>query len=182
MKRVYVINGPAGTGKDTFIGLVRTLLNGQRDVLTFSSVDEVKLYLINNENWDGVTKDSYWRLRMHEVKKQMVADGDRPTQYMIERIAEAPENSIIFLHIREAEEILKLKALLDQLRTIHLDREGVERYSNPADANTLTLEYDHYIRNDGTLDDFAEVARQFILRDLVEELSEGEQTTFSDLR
>ncbi len=182
MKKVYVINGPAGTGKDTFIHIFGELLAGKLHVATYSAVDEVKQYLREQEDWDGVTKDAYWRNRMYEVKMQMVADNDRPTRYLLESVYNAPDDSVIFLHIREPQEILKVLAALPEAETIHLDSERVARFDNPADAQTNDFIYTHYLRNDGTVDEFIEAVRQFILaNEAYKNLGLGEQIGFGDV-
>jgi guanylate kinase len=168
MKRVFVINGPATSGKDTFIEIVRRFLSSIFPVLSFSAVDEVKQDLKEKEGWDGVTKDAYWRLRMHAVKMEMVADNNRPTRYLLESIQAAPDNSVIFLHIREAGEIEKLLAEFPEAKTIHLTRETQEVFDNPADALTLEFMYDFYINNHGSLDDLAELVRKFIITEITE--------------
>ncbi|MDZ4840106.1 MAG: hypothetical protein SGJ04_08880 [Bacteroidota bacterium] len=182
MKKVYIINGPAGTGKDTFINICRLFLSGNLNVVTYSAVDEVKQHLKDNENWDGVTKDSYWRLRMYEVKMQMVADNDRPTRYLIESVENTPDDSIVFLHIREPDEIVKLLRLYPDAQTIHMDREGVERFVNPADALTQTIEYNFYLLNNGGLEELAEQVRAFILENVGEGLISGEQLDFGSFQ
>jgi len=183
MKKVYVINGPAGTGKDTLIYIFRQFTSGALNVRTFSAVDEVKRYLIEHEGWDGITKDAFWRNRMYEVKMEMVANGDRPTTYLYESAYATPDNSVVFLHIREPQEIVKILRRIPEAETIHLDSTRVERFDNPADSQTSEFEYNHYLRNDGSLEDFIEVVRQFILsQEAYRNLGLGEQMTFGEVK
>lgn len=181
MKKVFVINGPARSGKDTLIEMCRELLTGRINVATYSSVDEVKQYLREFEQWDGVTKDDYWRYRMFDVKQDMVRDNDRPTRYLVERIADTPDNSIVFLHIREPEEILKLLALFPDAFTIHVERINVEQFANRADQETRRIPYNFYIDNNGTLDDFLQSVRHFV-REVVLDGSELDEEIRFDLK
>ncbi|CAG1771985.1 hypothetical protein BAC3_02232 [uncultured bacterium] len=183
MKRVFVINGAAGTGKDTFINLTRELFAGNVNVATYSSVDEVKQWLKDNEGWDGITKDASIRFRMHEIKQMMVADNNRPTRYLLEKIAQTEDNSIVFLHIREPEEIAKLLQEYPEAQTIHIDREGIERFDNPADSRTAQFIYDYYVTNPGNdIEQFREVVRQFILQNLNDLIGEQEQMDLGDFK
>lgn len=166
MKKVYVINGIAAVGKDTFILLCKELLKGKMNVSTFSSVDEVKQHLKENENWDGVTKDAYWRIRMYEVKQQMVADNDRPTRYLVESAEKTPDNSLIFFHIRELDEIQKLLKLYPDARTIHITRNNIEVIETPVDAKPIDFNYDFTIDNSDSLEAFTEKARDFLIKEL----------------
>lgn len=182
MKKVFVINGPARTGKDTFINICRQLLANRMGVFTFSAVDEVKEYLKVEEGWDGVTKDAYWRLRMYEVKMRMVAENDRPTRYLVEGIETSPDNSVVFLHIREPEEIVKLLQHYPEAMTIHLSSEGVDLYENPADSNTQLIDYNFYLFNEGTIDEFVEIVRVFIRQELLEGEELTEEIDFGELK
>lgn len=178
MKKVFVINGIAGVGKDTFILLCRELLKGKFNVATYSSVDEVKQYLKDNENWDGITKDAYWRIRMYEVKKQMIEDNNRPTRYLVESANNTPDNSLIFFHIRELDEIQKLLKLYPEAKTIHIVRNNIEIIDTPVDAKPIELEYDFTIDNSGSLDDYMDAAREFVIRQL-ENLIETEEQSLN---
>lgn len=182
MKRVYIINGHAGSGKDTFILVCRQFLSGIYDVLTYSAVDEVKRFLIEEEGWDGVTKDAYWRNRMYEVKMEMVKDGDRPTRYLLSSIEGAPSSSLIFLHIREPEEITKLLQLFPDARTLHIHRENVGSFDNPADANTRNFEYTYYLDNSGSIEDLTQTVREFLKAELSEIAMDSEQLDFGDFK
>lgn len=166
MKKVYVINGIAAVGKDTFILLCKDLLKGKMNVSTYSSVDEVKQHLKDKERWDGVTKDAYWRIRMFEVKKEMIANNDRPTRYLVESAEKTEDNSLIFFHIRELEEIQKLLRLYPDARTIHITRNNIEIIDTPVDAKPIEFNYDFTIDNSDTLEAFTEKARDFLIKEL----------------
>ena len=142
MKQIFIINGPAGVGKDTFINLCRESLKDYGiEVFSFSSVDEVKEILKRDHGWDGVTKDSYWRNRMVELKQQMIEDGDRPTHFLLERINEV-DQGLVFLHIREPEEMQKIIRLNTDIQTIHVERPQAEIFDNSSDA--ATKKFKHY--------------------------------------
>lgn len=178
MKKVYVINGIAGVGKDTFVILCRDLLKGLFNVATYSSVDEVKQYLKEKEDWDGITKDAYWRIRMYEVKKKMIEDNNRPTRYLVESADNTPDNSIIFFHIRELEEIEKLLKLYPSAKTIHIIRNNVEVINTPVDAEPIKFAYDFTIDNSSTLEDFNLKAKDFLLTELTDYIQDN-QLSFS---
>jgi hypothetical protein len=69
---------------------------------------------------------------------------------------------MMFVHIREIDEIKKVKERV-ALKTILVTSTRVEKItSNSSDANVENYEYDYYIKNDGTLDELRETAKEFV--------------------
>lgn len=80
MKKVIVINGAGGSGKDLFVTLVERNLPGQ--VFNFSSIDPIK-EILKTQGWDGMDKSDEWRIKMVNLKKELVAKDDTPTRHLI---------------------------------------------------------------------------------------------------
>jgi hypothetical protein len=168
--KVVIINGFGGSGKDTFVKICASLL-GSTSVLNVSSVDPAKAILREKHGWDGVDKSENWRSLLVQIKQEQIADGDIPTNYVVERV----RNSIaklVFIHIREAIEIGKcitrLEALgisttRDNLRILLIKRPNIEVPNNTADKSVEEFEgYTDTIDNSMGLKELAIIALNFL--------------------
>ncbi len=149
MKKIIIINGPATSGKGTFIKTTRLFMQQHSiPVYSFSSIFPSKMRLIQEGLWDGKSeKTKEARDLMIAYKKQSILEGDQPTKYLIQKIKETSEEGLIFVHIREAEEIEKfIKVTKEELGilplTMHLDRTTKDKYDTSAENGTR--EYKNY--------------------------------------
>ena len=68
----------------------------------------------------------------------------------------------LFIHIREIDEIIKAKKMLNA-KTLLIKNPRVELItSNNSDGNVYNYNYDFVIENDGTLEDLKDKAKQFL--------------------
>lgn len=83
---------------------------------------------------------------------------DHSTNYMVGSIAKFKPPFVGFFHIREPEEILSFKNIIEKtptkIFTILIERKTSEKFSNDADKNVENFQYDYIIENNGTLWDF----------------------------
>ena len=106
--------------------------------------------------WDG-RKDDRSRRFLSDLKKLTVDYNDFPTVWATERYSEflLSEYEILFVHIREAEEIAKfVKATDGAARTLLIrggDRMKKASYGNVSDDLVENYNYDYYFVNDKTL-------------------------------
>lgn len=159
-KRIVIINGSGGVGKDTFVELCGKFV----EVKNISSVDKVKEAARILVNWNG-EKDDKTRKLLVDLKQLSIDYNDYPMTY-IKQEADSffgnEKQKIMFIHIREISEIEKIKKML-QARTLLITSSRVEKIvTNNSDANVEQYEYDTYISNDGTLDELKEKAKQFV--------------------
>ena len=158
-KNIIIINGTGGAGKDTFVSFCSEFVK----VLNVSSVDKVKEAAKILVGWNG-EKDEVSRKLLVDLKKLSVDYNDAPTKY-IKSMADNFKNSdeeLMFVHIREAEEIEKTKKLLNA-KTLLITNPRVQLItSNDSDGKVNEYKYDYYISNDGTLEDLKYKAKQFI--------------------
>ena len=152
MKKVaIVINGAGGVGKDTLCDLAAKHFK----VRNISSVDPIK-DIAKMCGWDG-TKDDRSRRFLSDLKKLTVDYNDFPTVWASARYREflSSEYEILFVHIREAEEIAKfVKATDGAARTLLIrggDRMKKSSYGNVSDDLVENYNYDYYFVNDKTL-------------------------------
>ncbi len=158
-KQVMIINGTGGSGKDTFV----QYCSKYAKVINISSVDKVKEAATILVGWKG-EKDEKSRKLLVDLKKLSIDYNDAPLKY-IEKQYNAFLNSqaeYLFIHIREIDEIKKVKKLLNA-KTLLVTNPRVKLITtNSSDANVYKYEYDYYIENDGTLEDLERKAKEFI--------------------
>jgi hypothetical protein len=166
-KKVIIINGPGGVGKDFFVSLVKEFYETpEYRIENVSSIDPVKRALRKHFGWDGETKNDEWRRKMVELHQKYIS-YNLPLQYLIRRINQV-EHGLIFLHIREPEEIQKIKERISEAITTHMSRNQVITPDTTADKYTRNYDYDYYIRNNGDEIDLEILVEIFFENDLKE--------------
>lgn len=166
-KQIFVINGFGGVGKDTFVELVSAELNDRlkrfHTVVNFSSVDRVK----------EIAKEIGWKGKKSEKDRKFLSDlksltkdyCDMPFQSMknkAENFQKSDKEKILFLHIREPEEIERAVKEFGA-KTILITRNDVEHIvSNESDKNVFNYDYDFVINNNGTIEDLKDKVDNFI--------------------
>lgn len=158
-KNIIIINGSGGVGKDTFVNICSKF----RKVLNISTIDKAKEAARILVDWNG-EKDEKYRKLLVDLKKLSIDYNDSPTKYISKKAEEFmdSDNEIMFIHIREAEEINKAKRLLGA-KTLLITNPHVKIItSNDSDKKVNQYEYDYYIDNDGTIEDLSNKALEFI--------------------
>lgn len=158
-KRVIIINGVGGSGKDTFAELCAK----HAKVMNISSVDKVKEAAKILVGWNG-EKDEKSRKLLVDLKKLSIDYNDYPTEYILKqnKIFLESEANFLFIHIREISEIEKIKQLLNAETLLIVNPRVPEITSNTSDANVAKYTYEHTIYNDGTFDELEQKAIKFI--------------------
>lgn len=166
-KHIFIINGSGGVGKDTFVDLVSVELNNIfkkfHTVINFSSVDKVK-EIAKLIGWNG-GKSEKDRKFLSDLKILTSNYCDMPFESMKDKVSEFlndEESSLLFLHIREPEEISRAVKEFEA-KTILVIRDSVNHItSNMADKNVFNYEYDFVIENNGNIKELGEKAKEFI--------------------
>lgn len=161
MKKVYITNGSAQNGKDTFTELLSKYIS----VFKYSSIDLVK------EMFEVVGVDKH---KKTEKKRKLWSGGkdllteydDIPFKDITSIVADFKNNlidaEILLIDIREPEEIARAVKTFGA-ETILIRNPRVKKIeSNHADANVENYEYDYIIENDGTLEQLNKVAKLFV--------------------
>lgn len=166
-KQIFVINGFGGVGKDTFVELVSLGLNDRlkrfHTVVNFSSVDKVKEIAIEI-GWDGrkTEKDRKFLSDLKSLTKNYCDMPFKSIKNRIEDFTKSDKGNVLFLHIREPEEI---KRVVDEFgaKSILVVRNSVTHIvSNTSDKNVFDYNYDFVIENNGTIEELEEKVKQFI--------------------
>jgi len=156
-KKIIIINGTGGSGKDTFIEFVRKFAK----VTNFSSVDKVK-EIATLIGWDG-KKTEKDRKFLSDLKKLTTEYNDMAFNSIKNAVEsfKTSENELMFIHIREPEEI-KTAAEAFGAKTLLMKKVGLSNItSNYSDANVENYDYDFYVENT-TLEELNEKALEFV--------------------
>lgn len=190
--KVVIINGKPQSGKDTFCKYAQGYCDDDEsaNTLIISSVDPLK-EMLAQLGWDGTKTDEIRDMLMC-MKQLWVQNQDGPTMFLFNNILEfhkacTGEDNIVFVHIREPEEIKKLVNALTGFESMGIDvisllviREGGEDTPNQptgtrrSDDEALinSYEYDVTINNDGDLIKLQELAAEFVDKLLEDEYNE----------
>lgn len=180
--KVVIINGKPQSGKDTFCKYAQGYCDDDEsaNTLIISSVDPLK-EMLTQLGWDG-TKTDKIRDMLMDMKQLWAQNQDGPTMFLFNNILEfhkacTGEDNIVFVHIREPEEIKKLVNALTGFESMGIDvisllviREGGEDTPNqPAETRRSddealinSYEYDVTINNDEDLIKLQELAAEFV--------------------
>ena len=151
-KTVIVINGAGGVGKDTLCDLAAKHFK----VKNISSITPIKM-IAKECGWGG-EKDDKARKFLSDLKRTLVEYNDYPTTWALGEYNEflTTDEEVMFVHIREAEEIKKLVERTGGAAKTLLVRGGDRMkktdYGNASDDLVEAYSYDFYYVNDKTLD------------------------------
>lgn len=157
MKKIVVINGTGGCGKDTFV----EFCSKYASVYNFSSIDKVK-EVAKVIGWTGSKSDKD-RKFLSDLKKLTTEYNDMAFNSIIDAVNKFNSGSddIMFIHIREPEEI---KRVVDKFGALSLliKRENQSKItSNYSDASVDNYNYDYVIINT-TLEKYENEAKKFV--------------------
>ncbi len=146
-KTVLVINGRGGVGKDTLCAFASRVFS----VRNVSSITPVK-ELAARCGWQG-EKDDRARKFLSDLKAVLIAYNDYPTVWATAQYRDflAGDEEVMFLHIREGEEIAKfVRATGGEAKTLLVRRAGLHpgAYGNVSDDCVEEYPYDYYYDND----------------------------------
>jgi len=163
MRKIIVINGAGASGKDEVFEITKKLIDGKYVVVNISSVTAVKLKAMSF-GWNGKKDDKSRRL-LSDLKDAWTRYNDGPFKDIKQYIQHfhTSKNFLIFVHIRECEEIKKIIDYYGNLVvTLLIRRPNTEKFNNHADSDVENYPYDYIIENNGTLDDLKENVKIFL--------------------
>lgn len=167
-KKIYIINGSGGVGKDSWVEFVSIHLNDIfkrfNTVINFSSVDKVK-EIAKEIGWNG-EKTERDRKFLSDLKILTSDYCDMPFKSMKEKVdyfmSDDCKSIALFLHIREPEEIERAKKEFNA-ETLLIRRDSIKHITtNMADKNVYDYKYDYEINNHGILEDLCNKAKEFV--------------------
>lgn len=159
-KYIFVTNGMARSGKDTFA----TLMNEFVPTKKYSSIDYIK-EIAKLCGWNG-QKDEKSRKFLSDLKVLTTEYNNLPFHKIQEQIINFYSDNnynILLIDIREPKEIKRLCDTYGSVKTILIRRNSVKNItSNMADAGVFDYDYDFVIENNGTIDELKNTIRNFI--------------------
>lgn len=157
--KVIVINGMPRSGKDTFVSFASKYAT----TTNFSSVDFVK-DVARFAGWSG-EKDPKSRLFLSKLKELLTEYDDIPYKKIAEEICwfkNQPEQELLFVHIREPEEIARIVRDFGAMTVLVKRANNQQIVSNDSDKYTESYNYDFVLNNDSDLDALDAKARGFV--------------------
>lgn len=151
-KTVIVINGAGGVGKDTLCDLAAKHFK----VKNISSITPIK-NIAKDCGWGG-EKDDKARKFLSDLKRTLVEYNDYPTTWAIGEYNDflSSDEEVMFVHIREAQEIEKfVKRTNGSAKTLLVrggERMKKTAYGNASDDLVEAYNYDFYYVNEKALD------------------------------
>jgi DNA-binding Lrp family transcriptional regulator len=168
--KIVIINGKGTSGKDEVVKITRNILKFRNHVFNLSSVDKIKesagILGYNGE------KDNKARKFLSDLKKISIEFNDYPNTSIVNEIKEKRrwekphENYIVFVHIREIEEIQKFIYQIQKLRidfSTLLIKRNIEDFGNYSDDNVENFNYDYIINNNGNIDELTKEIKKWLI-------------------
>lgn len=161
MKKIYVTNGSAQNGKDSFAEFLGKYIS----VFKYSSIDLVKDML----EFAGVPKEpktEEYRLLCSDLKDRLTKYDDIPFKDITSVVTDFKNNQIetevLLIDIREPEEISRAVETFGAETILVRKPDAKKIESNHADRDVENYKYDYIIENDGTLEQLERVAKLFM--------------------
>lgn len=168
-KFIFVLNGAAGAGKDSFVLFLNFLgVKVQKE----SSIDKVK-EVATLCGWDG-SKTERNRKFLSDLKALTNSYNDMSFVDICKKVKEFTGNrtvNVLCIDIREPDQIERAKKAFGAI-TVLIENDRVDILtSNESDAHVLDYEYDYIVKNNGSVEDFLEESKKFISYFGLEDLS-----------
>lgn len=164
-KQIFVINGSGGAGKDTVCQIAAQAYR-VRNVSSITPIVEIARFA----GWDGVKTPAARRL-LARLKEAFTEYNDLSFRYCMEQLEQfrqSPGEQILFVHIREPEEIARFCAAAGAgCSTLLVRRPSLAArgpLGNRADDSVEQFAYDHVLQNDGSLDQLRARVLDFLQR------------------
>lgn len=164
MKKIFILNGAATSGKDKFVEFVKEFIPSMHYSYVLNSKEAAMEYF----GWDGgkTERDRKFLADLNTLSSEY---NDQPFKDVKSLVDDFLGNDLddeykfLFIDAREISAIDRMKQAFNA-KTIFVIRSGVAAIrSNHADAQTAeNYDYDYIIENNGSLDSLRNRAREFV--------------------
>lgn len=168
MNRVVVVNGPARSGKDSFVNFVTKYYSGG-PCIRHSTIDSSKQAAKVFGADEKIKKTDKERRLWSDLKKAYIRYNDGPLVEVIKLANEmestfVKKNPLVFVIVREPEEITKIKSFF-RGKCITVLVEAPTRVphmpDNKSDQSVYDFRYDYSFKNDKDIHYLEDEARWF---------------------
>lgn len=159
--KIFVLNGNATCGKNTFAKMVGKYV----DAIQFSIVDPIRAImsvLPEEVMVDMNNKDEKLRKLTSDFKLALEGYSDYPYRTVKNFLDKTESKKCIFIDMREKHDIERLKKEYEAKVVLITNNRAPEITSNVADAHIFENPYDIKIENNGTLEDLEKEAKKFV--------------------
>ncbi len=160
-KLAIIVNGKPESGKDFLCDAVSSV----RPARKISSIDPI-VPIAKQGGWDGV-KSKKSRKLLSDLKRIFTEFNDLPTRYVLEKYRNflQSEDEILFVHIREPDQIEAFKRVASHCVTLLIHRPGTEEtFGNESDDGINNFPYDCTYNNEKSPAEAGSDFRLFISR------------------
>lgn len=156
-KVVIIINGKGGVGKDTMCDFAKEWYH-TRVISSITPIKEIANMILKDYGYTEEKGDKERRL-LSDLKDAFTRYNNLPLKYLVGELYTfyRSDDDLIFVHIREPEEIDTLKKYVENeykipCITLLIERDKVEKvYGNHADDDVSNYDYDEVFYNNDTL-------------------------------
>lgn len=123
---------------------------------------------VTNRDWDGKTKDDYWRKAMSDLKLKVIEEFPSLINgWILRQSTKLSEPFVMFVDIREPENILSFVTFFEnrslyQVKTVLVEGKNSIRSENYSDRIVFNMNYDYCIKNYGDIDFLKFTAKTFV--------------------
>lgn len=163
-KKIFITNGMARSGKDTFAKFMNELVPTKK----YSSIDVVKEYM-RLLGIEGEKTEKYRKL-LSDMKYALSNYDDIPFKSIQKEIDKFlnSDDQVMLIDIREPKEIERACKEFGAKSIFIVNSRVKNITSNSADANVYNYNYDYIIENNGTLDEFKNETKKFYVNNIME--------------
>lgn len=159
-QRIIIINGKGGVGKDTFCSYAAQLFR-TRNISSITPIIQIAQFA----GWDG-KKTFAARKLLSRLKEAFTEFNDLSFQYCLSQCKDFlnSNDELMFVHIREPEEIDRLKEALGSVCcTLLIRRPDIDQryYGNRSDDAVEDYIYDYYFDNTVSLEALPQCIQKF---------------------
>jgi hypothetical protein len=178
-KLVIIINGKGGAGKDTVCEIAESYYR----VKTISAITPVK-EIARHCGWTGDSeKDNRARKFLSDLKRILIDYNDMPNDYLEKEYNNfiASDNDLLFVHIRESDQIDDFKARVSSkcvtliVRSSELDKKKAF-FGNTSDDDVENYVYDYSFVNGKPMDVLVRDFKVFLRNLFASEMIEARET------
>lgn len=170
--KIIVLNGVAEAGKDKFVSFFKEVSEKELRVKNLSSIDRVKQIAEICFGWDGKKDDKSRRL-LSEMKRVWTEYNDGPFDTINNQIetdikwaknkGKDTSKNVYFIHVREPEEISKVKKFYGFDCVTLLVKKDVDFIpDNYSDKNVENFDYDYIVENNKSEKELKKRAKEFL--------------------